>query len=90
MQSSKDLIVEPIGVEVETLPHPISWPNLFGNDHPVELEIGIGKGTFLTDAAKRYRVDTEKVQKAVADEFVAKGDRKTKAKGKPKSRKTAE
>jgi len=42
------------------------------------------------DAAKRYRVDTEKVQKAVADEFVAKGDRKTKAKGKPKSRKTAE
>jgi tRNA (guanine-N7-)-methyltransferase len=28
------------------------WHELFGNDHPVELEIGIGKGTFLTDAAK--------------------------------------
>jgi tRNA (guanine-N7-)-methyltransferase len=52
MQSSKDLIVEPIGVEVETLPRPISWRELFGNDHPVEVEIGIGKGTFLTDAAK--------------------------------------
>src|SRR5580700_1882 len=52
MQSSKDLIVEPIGVEVETLPRPISWRDLFGNDNPVELEIGMGKGTFLTDAAK--------------------------------------
>src|SRR5580700_7381044 len=52
MQSSKDLIVEPIGVEVETLPRPISWRDLFGNDNPVELEIGMGKGTFLTDAAR--------------------------------------
>jgi tRNA (guanine-N7-)-methyltransferase len=52
MQSSKDLIVEPIGVDVETLPHPIVWKDLFGNDHPVELEIGMGKGTFLTDQAK--------------------------------------
>jgi ParB family chromosome partitioning protein len=31
----------------------------------------------LIDAAKRYRVDTEKVQKAVAKEFAAKRDRKT-------------
>jgi tRNA (guanine-N7-)-methyltransferase len=52
MQSSKDLIVEPIGVEVEMLPRPIAWAELFGNGNPVELEIGIGKGTFLTDAAK--------------------------------------
>jgi tRNA (guanine-N7-)-methyltransferase len=52
MQSSKDLIVEPTGVDVETLPHPIVWHDLFGNDHPVELEIGMGKGTFLTDQAK--------------------------------------
>jgi tRNA (guanine-N7-)-methyltransferase len=54
MQSSTDLIVEPIGLEVESLPHPISWPDLFGNDHPVELEIGMGKGTFLTEAAKTH------------------------------------
>ena len=52
MQSSKDLIPEPIGVDIETLPHPIVWPDLFGNDHPIELEIGMGKGTFLTDQAK--------------------------------------
>jgi ParB family chromosome partitioning protein len=38
---------------------------------------------FLTDAAKRYRVDVEKVQKAVAAEFTAKRERsKAKAKGK--------
>jgi hypothetical protein len=36
------------------------------------------------DAAKRYRVDTEKLQKAVAKEFAAKRDKKT---IKPKGRK---
>ncbi len=29
---------------------PISWKEIFGNDHPVELEIGSGKGLFLTNA----------------------------------------
>jgi ParB family transcriptional regulator, chromosome partitioning protein len=38
----------------------------------------------LMDAAKRYRVDTEKLQKAVAKEFAAKRDKKT---VKPKGRK---
>src|SRR5271165_2518034 len=41
----------------------------------------------LMDAAKRYRVDTEKLQKAVAAELSAKRDKKTKAKA--KGRKTA-
>jgi hypothetical protein len=40
----------------------------------------------LMDAAKRYRVDAEKLQKAVAKEFAAKRDKKT---VKPKARKTA-
>jgi len=40
----------------------------------------------LMDAAKRYRVDTEKLQKAVAKEFAAKRDKKT---IKPKGRKAA-
>lgn len=31
----------------------IQWPALFGNDRPVELEIGSGKGLFLVNAAKR-------------------------------------
>jgi hypothetical protein len=41
----------------------------------------------LMNAAKRYRVDTEKLQKIVAEKFAAKHDKKTKAKS--KIRKTA-
>jgi tRNA (guanine-N7-)-methyltransferase len=52
MQVDHELIVEPIGLDVERLPRPIRWGELFGNDHPVELEIGMGKGTFLTEQAR--------------------------------------
>lgn len=52
MQSTRELIVEPVGMDVETLPRPLRWSDLFGNDHPVELEIGTGKGTFLTEQAR--------------------------------------
>lgn len=52
MQTNRELIVEPIGLDPETLPKPLDWKVLFGNDHPVELEIGMGKGTFLTEQAK--------------------------------------
>lgn len=52
MQTNKELVVEPIGLDVETLPRPINWAELFGNDHPVEMEIGSGKGTFITEQAK--------------------------------------
>jgi hypothetical protein len=41
------------------------------------------------DAAKRYRVDSERLEKAVAEELAAKRDKKTKVKAKPKARKTA-
>jgi len=57
MQSTRDFIIEPIGLDADSLPRPISWPELFGNDHPVELEIGMGKGTFLNEQAKA-RPDT--------------------------------
>jgi ParB family chromosome partitioning protein len=40
----------------------------------------------LMDAAKRYRVDAEKLQKAVAREFVAKRDKKTKVTSKPRNK----
>lgn len=43
----------------------------------------------LMDAAKRYRVDVEKIEKAVATEFAAKKDRKTKPKTKSKVRAVA-
>jgi tRNA (guanine-N7-)-methyltransferase len=30
---------------------PIDWTHVFGNDHPVEIEVGFGKGLFLLNAA---------------------------------------
>ncbi len=30
---------------------PIDWKHVFGNDHPVEVEVGFGKGLFLLNAA---------------------------------------
>ena len=33
-------------------PLAIDWNALFGNDHPVELEVGSGKGLFLVNAAR--------------------------------------
>ena len=43
----------------------------------------------LIDAAKRYRVDVEKVEKAVAAEFAAKHSKQPKAKTKPKPKSVA-
>jgi len=51
MQSRRELIVEPVGLDVEKLARPVNWAQLFGNDHPVEMEIGFGKGTFLVEQA---------------------------------------
>ncbi len=41
----------PYTVSLEALERPVSWSAIFGNDHPVELEIGSGKGLFLANAA---------------------------------------
>jgi hypothetical protein len=49
----------------------------------------ISRNDVLMDAAKRYRVDAEKLQKSVLAELAAKRDKKTKAKTKPKNDKTA-
>lgn len=54
MQTNKELIVEPVGLDVETLAKPMNFAELFGNDHPLEMEIGTGKGTFLTEQAKAH------------------------------------
>ena len=29
---------------------PLNWTAFFGNDHPVEIEVGMGKGLFLLTA----------------------------------------
>ncbi len=39
--------LDPTGME-----GPLSWPLIFHNDHPVELEVGSGKGLFLQNAAR--------------------------------------
>ncbi len=52
MQANRELIVEPVGLDVDKLVRPINWTELFGNSNPVELEIGFGKGTFLVEQAK--------------------------------------
>jgi tRNA (guanine-N7-)-methyltransferase len=52
MQTNRELIVEPVGLDVDALPKPIVWRELYRNENPVEIEIGMGKGTFLTDQAK--------------------------------------
>ncbi len=51
MQVRRQLIIEPIAVTEEALPRPIDWGALFGNDNPVEMEIGCGKGTFIAQQA---------------------------------------
>jgi tRNA (guanine-N7-)-methyltransferase len=52
MQSHRQLIVEPIGLDIQALPRPVVWADIFGNANPVEIEIGMGKGTFLVDQAR--------------------------------------
>lgn len=54
MQTNRPLIVEPVGLDVELLPKPLNWKEVFGNDHPVEMEIGMGKGTFLKQQAMAH------------------------------------
>lgn len=34
---------------------PYDWPAIFANDHPVEIEVGFGKGGWLVAAAERHR-----------------------------------
>jgi ParB family chromosome partitioning protein len=64
----------------------------------VLLEIGLLDSAYqrwgvsedlLMDAAKRYRVDVEKIEKAVAAEFAAKKDKKTEPKVKSKAKAVA-
>src|SRR5947208_12642437 len=52
MQAHRELIIEPVGVEVDALARPIDWEQMFANSNPVEIEIGMGKGTFLVDEAQ--------------------------------------
>ena len=52
MQANRDFVLEGVGLDVEALPRPLDFAALYGNENPVEMEIGTGKGTFLTEQAK--------------------------------------
>jgi tRNA (guanine-N7-)-methyltransferase len=41
----------PYLLDVPDPPVPLDWATVFGNGHPIEMEIGFGKGLFLTTAA---------------------------------------
>lgn len=62
-----------------SIPSEIRWPDVFGNDHPVELEVGSGKGLFLANAGASHPgrnfvgVELAKKYAGKAAERVAKG-----------------
>lgn len=41
-------------VILETKKYKGKWHEYFGNDHPIYIEIGMGKGDFIIENAKRY------------------------------------
>jgi tRNA (guanine-N7-)-methyltransferase len=45
-------LVQPYLLDMPEPPAPVSWPAIFGNDHPVEVEVGFGKGLFLLTASQ--------------------------------------
>jgi tRNA (guanine-N7-)-methyltransferase len=49
-----DLITAPILLALSDESGRLAWPEVFANDHPVELEIGSGKGTFLVAMAEAF------------------------------------
>jgi tRNA (guanine-N7-)-methyltransferase len=42
----------PYLLAVPDSPGPLDWPGVFGNEDPVEIEVGFGKGLFLLTAAQ--------------------------------------
>lgn len=48
--SHPELDVSPFTLDMPSAP--VDWAALFGNDHPIELEIGSGKGLFLANAGQ--------------------------------------
>lgn len=52
LRIKRTLVIEPVGLRIEDLPPTVDGKTLFGNDHPLELEIGSGKGTFLREQSR--------------------------------------
>lgn len=55
MNDMPTLSIDDIIYALPEEPTLISWAHLFGNDNPVELEIGTGKGGFLLEQAQAHK-----------------------------------
>lgn len=51
---SREIIGESVFVVHEPERQKGNWRNIFGNNNPINIEIGMGKGRFLMDMAKVY------------------------------------
>ncbi len=55
MSNEANLIpIEEVLLDKGSLPRPVDWTRLFGNEHPVEIEIGSGKGGFLVQRSGNF------------------------------------
>lgn len=51
---AKEAMVESEYVFADPEPMAGTWKEVFGNDHPIRIEVGMGKGTFITTLAKEH------------------------------------
>ncbi len=65
-------IIDPVDghtIGLQEITSPIDWPTLFDNSHPIEIEIGFGKGRFLFEASRLFPhvnyIGVERAQKYV-------------------------
>ena len=47
-------LTEETETSLSAIEHPIDWKSLFGNENPVEIEVGCGKGRFLLEISQRH------------------------------------
>src|SRR5690606_790888 len=48
------LIAQQELVELEPAKHKGKWKELFGNDHPIHVELGMGKGKFISELSAAH------------------------------------
>ena len=66
ISGSKDVIAQSPIVIHDPKQHKGDWRKVFGNDHPIRIEIGMGKGRFIYQLAERnpemfIRMDAEEI-----------------------------
>lgn len=55
VKGAREALAESGYVEVEPETNRGAWREVFGNENPIHMEIGMGKGRFLLEMAARYR-----------------------------------